>query len=878
SIRGSDASSVLELFNSLSDKKVYPRYFAPSGARVSPSFSAVERICLPNRARIISLVVCIEEWGVSKVLGIGSCIRDSVNPYHASLTLAVHESWQGKGVGTILVEHLALLGEKHGIQQFEGFVLSEDKKILEVLRHSGLRGTRVYKGDEVQIELSTEETPEFRHASIEREMRATANSLDTFFNSESVAVIGASRRPGSIGAALVSNLLQAGFKGKIYPINPSASEISGLRSFRSVEDVPGDVELSIIAVHAPDVEETIAQCIRKGVKGVVVISSGFAELSVEGRETEKRIVKMARGAGMRLIGPNCVGIVNTDPKHPIYGVFAGVYPPAGNIAMVSQSGALGIAILDYVSTYHLGISNFVSIGNKADVSVNDLLSYWAYDERTKVIALYLESFGNPEKFARIAPELARRKPMVAVKSGRTAAGSRAASSHSASLANVDVAVDAIFDQAGVIRTNTLEELFDVAKVLSSQPLPAGPRVGVVTNAGGPGILLADALEVRGLKLPTLSNESLVKLKKILPFQAGLANPIDMLAYAEGNLYEEVIKIVGADENVDSLIVIYVPPIITDPHDVASGIARGACSISLKKPLLTVFLSSSEHVPKEFENGPHGQIPVFVFPENAAQALSAVEKYARWREEPMGEVLTLSPEEKTLARKIIDEVLAENSAEQWLEGQRVQDLLKAVGIQFVSSRVVEPSRIEEVSEKLTYPLVLKVLSPEVLHKSDVGGVILGIKNKKELLNAAKNVTQKMHNIGARVEGFQLQQEVQGGVEFLVGVTTDAVFGHLIVVGLGGIFVELFKDVAFSLPPVTDVRVKALLDKLRAKKLLEGFRGSEKVDRKALEDVIMRVSALIELIPEIRELDLNPVKILPEGSGAVTVDARIKIAGN
>lgn len=869
-----DASGLLDLFRSLSDTVVYPRYFALSGTNSSPDIAGMERLCSPVAGHEIALVATENELGIRKIIGFGRCERDPNLKRTASFTLAVHEAWQGKGVGTLLLEHLAAIAQLKGIDRFEGLVLGEKRHILETLRKSGLRGTRTSRGDEVQIEISTEATAEFERASIEREMEATAKSLEAFFVPSSVAVIGASSRPGSIGAALVHNLLEPRFPGDVYPVSLHADRIFDLPVHRSVEDIPGSVDLALIAVPMPQVEETINACIRKGVKGVVVVSSGFAELSPEGREVEQRMTEAARSAGMRLVGPNCMGLLNTDPA--FCGVFAGRCPPAGNIAMVSQSGALGIAILDYVSTYNLGISNFLSIGNLADVSVNDLLSYWAFDDRTKVIALYLESFGNPDKFARIAPMVARSKPIVAVKSGRTAAGSRAASSHSASLASVDVAVDAVFRQAGVIRTETLEELFDIAKVLSSQPLPAGPRVGVVTNAGGPGILLADALEVHNLTLPSLSERTIGKLREILPFQAGLANPIDMLAYANGDIYEKVVELVASDENVDTVIVIYVPPVITDPGDVAAGIARGAAKSPAGKPVMTVFLSSSERPPEELHKGSRGRIPAFVFPENAAKALSEVEQYARWRDRDPGLPFCPPDSARVSARQIVEDVLAENSALQWLSPERVGALLGSVGIRTAQARVFgNRDEASSGAKDIPYPVVLKIVSPDILHKSDEGGVILGIRNRQALLRAIDKLAVKMEARKARIEGFLVQEEIAGGVEFLVGVTRDPVFGHLLVAGLGGTYVELFKDVSFCLPPVTGVDAREMLDQLKARKLLDGFRGSAPVDRAALEEVIMRISALVEIVPEVRELDLNPVKVLEQGRGAVVVDARIRV---
>jgi acyl-CoA synthetase (NDP forming) len=542
--------------------------------------------------------------------------------------------------------------------------------------------------------------------------------------------------------------------------------------------------------------------------------------------------------------------------------------------MLSQSGALGIAILDYVGKLDAGISTFVSVGNKADVSSNDLLAFWEQDPNTAVIVLYLESFGNPRRFARIAPEVARQKPIVAVKSGRSAAGTRAAASHSAALASLDVAVDALFEQAGVIRTSTLEELFDVAVLLATQPTPAGRRVGVVTNAGGPGILLADACEAQGLELPQLAAETLQTLRGFLPAGAGLSNPIDMIASASPEHYERTLAAVGNDPNVDAIVVVYIPLMVTDPQSVAAGIARGAAAVPEEKPILNVFLSSKQP-PVELGGGPRGRLPCFTFPENAAMALAAAERYGRWRRRPEGTPHRLDHFTEKAVRAVIERVVPEQSERCWLQPNDVALILRLVGIEYAHSEQASVADAVEVGDDMGYPLVAKAIAKGLVHKSDIGGVVLGIDSRPALEAAVRTLGEKVAAAGSKLDGVLLQREVPGGIEALVGVTTDATFGPLVVCGLGGVMVEVFRDAGFALTPVTDVVAGEMTHKLRASKLLDGFRGAPPGDRAALADVILRVSALVEAVPELCELDLNPVKVLEPGKGAVVVDARIRV---
>jgi acyl-CoA synthetase (NDP forming) len=669
-------------------------------------------------------------------------------------------------------------------------------------------------------------------------------------------------------------LKRAGFPGAIYPVNPKAKEIDGLTSYPSVSAIGAAVDLALVAVPARLVETVVADCARAGVRGVVVISAGFAEVVGNGKERQDRLTKLVRTSGMRMIGPNCMGVLNTAPEVLLDATFAPTWPPAGNVGMLSQSGALGITMLDYVEKLRLGISTFVSVGNKADVSSNDLLAYWADDPRTEVIVLYLESFGNPRKFARLAPQVARKKPIIAVKSGRSAAGKRAASSHSAALASLDVAVDALFEQAGVIRTNTLEELFDVATLLATQPVPRGSRVGIVTNAGGPGILLADACAALGLELPEPSPDTLSKLRSFLPPEAGLSNPIDMIASANANQFEASIEAMGNDSGMDSLVVIYVPPMVTKPEEIAAAIARGAGKVPGEKPVLTVFLSS-KGAPVLLSGGPRGPLPSYSYPENAAQALGAAVRHGKWRARSRGRILTLEARAEARIRTTITRVLEGADGPRWLSPADLADVLAAAGISLAPSELAGLDTVESTADRLGYPLVAKAVAPGLLHKSDIGGVILGLESSAAVKTAAEMLAERVQRAGAKLDAVLLQREIRGGIETLVGVTSDPTFGPLVVCGLGGVLVEVLHDAAFRLSPVTDLDAEEMLASLRSARLLDGYRGALPGDRTALISVLMRVSALVEVAPEILELDLNPVKVLEPGKGAVVLDARMRI---
>jgi acetate---CoA ligase (ADP-forming) len=874
-LRPADKLLLQDLFGRMSPRSVHFRFMS---ARRELSEKELAYMTDVDFTGHVALGAVSRTSGQERLVGVGRYIvLDGDGERTAEVAFEVADQEQGRGIGTILLEHLSRIAQPSGVTRFQAEVLADNARMLDVFGDSGFQLKQSLDGNIFHVVFPTRETDRFLHASLERERHAAGESVRVFFEPRSVAVVGASRDEGTIGRALLDNVVRCGFRGPIYPVNPAATEVAGLRCAPSVSEIGAPVDLAVIAVPAAAVPGVLEDCARSGVRGAVVISSGFAEATSDGRAVERRMRELVRGAGMRMVGPNCMGVLNTDPAVSLNATFSPVFPPAGNVSMLTQSGALGLAMLDYAEKLNIGIAGFVSVGNKADISGNDLLSYWQDDPRTKVVVLYLESFGNPRKFARLAPGVARTKPIVAVKSGRSAAGTRAASSHSAALASLDVGVDALFAQAGVIRTSTLEELFDVVALLSSQPVPKGARIGVVTNAGGPGILLADACEAHGLMLPPLSDATLTRLRAILPAQAGLSNPIDMIASASPAVYEQVIEAVGADDAVDAVVAIYVPPLVTRPEEVAAAIARAAGTVPADKPMATVYMSS-RGTPPELSRGPRGPIPSYAFPENAALALSAAVRYGRWRARPVlpAAVLELDVEQKVraIARRLRGE-LPEGG---WVQPEDLAELLDAIGVPVAHFRRtgVGLDAVSAAAEEVGYPVVLKAVAAGLLHKSDAGGVALGLATPDELRRAADQMAGRLRAAGITLEGFLVQTQVPRGLEALVGVTTDPSLGPLLVAGLGGVNVELFRDVAFRLTPVSELDAAEMLDELRSRALLDGFRGSPPADRDALVRTILRIGALVEAMPEIAELDLNPVMVHGRGEGAVAVDGRLRLA--
>jgi len=687
--------------------------------------------------------------------------------------------------------------------------------------------------------------------------------LTPFFEPACVAVIGASRERKKIGSEILHNLAATGFTGTLVPVHPTAGTIQGLKAYPRVADIPAAVDLAVIVVPSAHVPAAVDDCLAKAVPAICIISAGFGECSAEGRAIEREMVRKIRGAGSRLIGPNCMGLLNTDARYALNATFSPVYPPTGNVAMSTQSGALGLAILDYARQLNIGISSFVSVGNKADVSGNDLLQYWENDPRTAVILLYLESFGNPSKFSHLARRISRTKPIVALKSGRSPEGARAAASHTGALASSDDFVDALFHQSGVIRTDTVTELFDVATLLARQPLPQGRRVAILTNAGGPGILAADACLANGLVAAALSAETRSALRTFLPAAAAVNNPVDMLASAGPDHYRRALQLLLADSEVDSVIAIFIPPMITSADEVATAIAEAAAQ-GPGKPVAGVFMRS-QAAPESL-----AAVPCYAFPEPAAIALARVAAYGEWRRQPLGEIPSFPNFHPGLARAVVEAALGRGGG--WLTPVEANALLSAAGIATPRSHVA--SSVDDAVEaamKLGLPVALKAVGAALLHKTEHRALRLNLETKGAVRLAACELTKAL---GDRMDGLLVQPMVHGGAEMMVGAINDATFGHVVVCGSGGVLVDLLADSSCRLHPVTDQDAREMVDSLKGVRLLRGFRGAEPADEAAFREAILRISALVGLCPEIQELDLNPIKVLPGGVSAV--DVRVRVA--
>jgi acetate---CoA ligase (ADP-forming) len=865
--RPDDEPALRSFFRGLSDQSRWFRFFGGGGEHF---LSDAARRSVSVEDGTFSLVATAGPTG--EIVGQGLYVPTRAD--HAEVALAVADAYQGRGLGTIFLAHLAGSAAANRIRVFDAEVLASNHRMLELVRESGFPVEVHPEPGQVRLTFPTSLTPEALARFDAREENATASALKLFFTPRSVAVIGASRRRGTVAGEVFHNLLVSGFPGPVYPVNRAAAVVQSVTAYPSVESVPGPVDLAVVAVPADDVVVTAEQCARKGVRALVVLSAGFGEVGDSGRRRQAELLRVCRASGMRLVGPNCMGLLNTDPATPLNATFAPGMPPAGGIGFLSQSGALGLAIIDRASALGLGLSTFVSVGNKADISGNDLLQYWHSDRRTAVILLYLESFGNPRKFSRLARRIGRTKPIVAVKSGRSRAGSRAAGSHTGALvASSDVSVDALFRQCGVIRTDTLTELFDVASLLAHQPVPKGRRVGIVTNAGGPAILCADACEAEGLEVPVLTAASQTALRALLPPQASVANPVDMIAAASPEQYQRVMEIVAKDPGVDALIVIYIPPVVTRPEDVARAIVAGALTVKRKridKPVLTVFMSATG-VPDALRASDVG-IPSYAFPENAAIALSRAARYGEWRQRPEAPRAEFSDIRRDEAAALVARALARG--EGWLSPDEVNTLLACYGVPMVETRIVaDPKQAEMAAREMGTAVALKAIAPGLVHKTEAGAVQLGLSDAQAVRRAADDMASRLVAAGHPPTGFVVQRMAPAGVEMLIGIAEDPQFGSLVACGAGGTLVELLRDIVVRLTPLTGHDASEMVRSLKSYPLLTGFRGSPPRDVAAVENVVLRVGALADDLPAVAELDLNPV-IVGE-RGAVAVDARIRV---
>ena len=660
------------------------------------------------------------------------------------------------------------------------------------------------------------------------------------------------------------------FTGAVHPINPKASSIHSIRAYPSVGAIGAPVDLAIIAVPKEHVLAVAQQCADAGVRGLVVISAGFREVGGEGAERERVLRDLVRDRGIRMIGPNCMGVLNTDPEISMNGTFAPTMPPRGRVGFVSQSGAMGLSVLDYAREYGIGISQFVSVGNKADVSGNDLLTQWEHDATVDVILMYVENFGNPRRFLDIASRLTKRKPIVILKSGRSSVGARAATSHTGALAASDAAVDALLAQAGALRAGSVEELFDIAMAFAGQPLPRSRRTAIVTNAGGPGILAADSLEAHGLVLGELSPATVQALTPLFPPEASIRNPLDMIASATASSYRRSLEALLADDRTDSVVAIFVPPLGVRQQDVAEAIVAAA-ETQADKPVVAV-LMGKEGLPQGRAELHEAGIPAYIFPESAARALGALARQSEWVARPPSLPERL-PADRARATAIIERARGEGREK--LSELEALELIAAYGIPVAEARI---ARDEDdgvrIARELGYPLVLKVVSPDVTHKTDVGGVRLGIANEAELREAYRDLLALVRRAdGVRIDGVLVQRMAGGGTETIMGLSREPLFGPLVMFGLGGIFVEALHDVVFRVAPLSALDARDMLASIRGRAVLDGLRGKPPPDRSALERTLCLIAQLADDLPTIEEMDINPLLALPDS--VLAIDARVRL---
>ena len=857
-----DGPAVADLHGRLSRESVWLRYFSSRPILTDGEIGLLTRTGDPDH-------VALGAERNDRLIGVAQYDREAGSD-DAEVAFVVEDAFQGKGLGTLLLEQLASIGRRHGISRFVALTLAVNRQMLSVFVNAGFAHRTTRDHDVIRVVMDIAPTPEAIAALEERDRQAVVRSMERILRPRSVAVLGASRRPGTIGHELVRNLVGGGFEGPVFPVNPRAAHVASLPCWPSIDAVPGDVDLAVVAVPAAAVEEAVDACGNRHVGGLVIVSSGFAETGPEGAKAERALARLAHRHGMRIVGPNCFGVLNTDPATSMNATFAPDPPTAGRFGFVSQSGGLGIAILAEARQRGFGLSSFVSMGNKADVSGNDLLAWWEQDDRTDVVLLYLESFGNPRKFARLARRIGRVKPIVAVKGGRSAVGRRAASSHTAALASPEEVVEAMCHQTGVVRVDTIEELFDVAQVLAAQPFAAGPRLAVISNSGGPGVLAVDAAGGNGLTVPVLSAPVQQALGEVVPRAGGVANPVDLGAGASAEAYRRCLGILLRSDEVDCVLAIFTPPLVTRTDDVREAIGTAvdeAAADGIDRPVVASLLGA--HRSEGALAASSRPVPEFTYPETAIRALGHAVRYGSWRQRPLGTVPQLDSLDANGGRERLASVPHEGG---WLTGAGAMDLLRAYGIPTIPTVTVgSAADAAGAADEIGCPVALKAAGEGLLHKSDRGGVLLHLGTPGAVSAAYSSLLER---IGTDMTGAVVQPMAPEGLEVIVGAVSDPDFGPQVLFGLGGVDVELLGDHCLRLAPLTDVDVAEMLGGLRGSPLLTGWRGSRPVDTDALAQVLHRVSRLVVDLPEVVELDCNPVIATP--SGAVVVDARARVS--
>jgi len=871
----SDRDELREFFRHLSPESKRRRFFSIA----DPAEALLERQCDSSNPRVqLTLIVIRIVEGASRIIAIASYVaRDETS---AEVAFAVGDEFQGRGLGGLLLERLALIAARYGFVRFWAVTRLENALMLDTFRRSGFPLHTKVEDECVEIDFSVAQSEDSVSHSESRDRLFTTASLHPLFRPRSVAVIGASRDTSSIGYRILDGLMQGGFRGPVYAVNPSATHVHSLPAYSSAREIPKGTDLAIVAIPREAVLAAVDDCAVAGVRALVVVAAGFLESYSGGRALQEKLLERVRGHGMRLVGPNSMGVANTDPDIQLNASVSPVLPPRGNVAMSSQSGVLGMAMLALAGQRHVGVSTFISVGNKADISGNDLLQYWHGDDATRVILLYLESFGNPRRFARIARAVSQVKPIVVVTPGRRAAPQQTAGSGASGILPGDAPIEALFRQTGVIRADTLDEMFDLAAALDRQPLPAGRRVAVLSDGSGPGLLCAGACEAARLTVSPLSEATLARLSAFLPPETSLGNPLELVFSPSAEPYRQALEALLTAPEVDAVIAIHTPLDATGSAAIAEAIRQGVSAARAAgcdgKPVLACLLAKEDAgTPMALADA---TIPTYAFPESAARVLGKVAAYAEWRAGPHGVIPDFDDIDPPAARRICRKAIEERGAGP-LTADEARAVLQAMRLPVAPGGVARtPDEAVALARSIGFPVVVKLASRRILHKTEKGAVHLNVEDEiavRLAFGAIRHSLEADHALEA-MDGVLVQPMAGADVEVMVRMVEDPHFGPLVVFGLGGIHVEVIADVGVRVTPLTDRAAQAIVREIRGYSLLEGYREHPPADVPAIHDVLLRVSRLVEEVPDISEVDLSPIFVGPPGGGCYIFDSRICVA--
>jgi acyl-CoA synthetase (NDP forming)/GNAT superfamily N-acetyltransferase len=869
-----DRDALREFFRHLSDESKRRRFFSIA----DPAEALLERQCDSSNPRVqLTLVVIRIVEGASRIIATASYVaRDETS---AEVAFAVGDEFQGRGIGGLLLERLALIAARHGFVRFWAVTRLENALMLDTFRRSGFPLHTKVEDECVEIDFSVAQSEDSVSHSETRDRVFTTASLHPLFRPRSVAVIGASRDTSSIGYRILDGLVQGSFRGPVYPVNPNATHVHSLPAYSSAREIPKGTDLAIVAIPREAVLAAVDDCAAAGVRAVLVVAAGFLESYSGGRVLQEKLLERVRGHGMRLVGPNSMGVVNTDPDIQLNASVSPGLPPRGRVAMSSQSGVLGMAMLALATQRNVGASTFISVGNKADISGNDLLQYWHGDDATRVILLYLESFGNPRRFARIARCVSQVKPIVVVTPGRRAAPGPAGSD-AAAILPVDAPIEALFRQTGVIRAETLDEMFDLAAALDRQPLPAGRRVAILSDGSGPGLLCAGACEAARLTMAPLSEATLSRLSAFLPPDTSLGNPLELVFSPSAEPFRQALETLLTAPEVDAVIAIHTPLDATGSAAIAEAIRQGVSAAraagNVGKPVLACLLAKEDAgMPMVLAEA---GVPTYAFPESAARVLGKVAAYAEWRAGPHGIIPDFDDIDPSTARRICRQAIEERGAGP-LAADEARAVLQAMRLPVAPGGVARtPDEAVALARTIGFPVAVKLASRRILHKTEKGAVHLNVEDEIAVRLAFGSIRRSLeaaHGLEA-MEGVLVQPMAGTDVEVMVRMVEDPVFGPLVVFGLGGIHVEVIADVGVRATPLTDRAAQAMVREIRGFALLEGYREHPPADVSAIHDVLLRVSRLVEEVPEISEVDLSPIFVGPPGGGCYVFDSRIGVA--